>query len=165
MAQAGRRGNPEPVSDLAARLIDPILRKRAGISLSLIQSWDEIAGPGLAVLSRPEKINWPRRMSETDPFEPATLVVACEAMGALRIQHQTGELMARVNAFLGFSAVGRIRIVQKPVQAEPKKRRPVLRALSADEATALSKTVGGIERDDLRASLERLGRSVLASKT
>ena len=165
MAQAGRRGNPEPVSDLAARLIDPILRKRAGISLSLIQSWDEIAGQGLAALSRPEKINWPRRMSETDPFEPATLVIACEAMGALRVQHQTGELMARVNAFLGFAAIGRIRIVQKPVHRDMPKKRPVLRNLSADETNALAKTVGGIERDDLRASLERLGRSVLASKT
>ncbi|TGQ25262.1 DciA family protein, partial [Mesorhizobium sp. M4B.F.Ca.ET.214.01.1.1] len=104
-------GNPVPVSDLATEILDPVLRKRAGISIGLVQSWEEIAGPRLAIHSRPEKIQWPRRLHEDDPFEPAVLVIACEGMAALHLQHETGEIINRVNAFLGFTAIGRIRIV------------------------------------------------------
>ncbi len=63
---------PTPVSDLASAIIDPVLRKRTGVSVGLVQSWDEIVGPRLAAHSRPEKIVWPRRPHEDDPFEPAT---------------------------------------------------------------------------------------------
>ncbi|RUV46494.1 DUF721 domain-containing protein, partial [Mesorhizobium sp. M5C.F.Ca.IN.020.29.1.1] len=38
---AGKRpfGNPVPVSDLATQILDPVLRKRAGMSIGLVQSW------------------------------------------------------------------------------------------------------------------------------
>jgi len=134
--------NPVPVSDLASRILDPMLRRRAGISIGLVQSWDEIAGPRLARLSRPERIQWPRRLDEDDPFQPAVLVIACE----------------------GFNAVGRIRIVQKPVTAEKPRPRPVLRELSQAERKKLSGTVGPIEDEGLRAALERLGARVLGGK-
>ena len=79
MTGKNRYGNPVPVSDLATGILEPVLRKRAGISIGLVQSWEEIVGPRLAGTSRPEKIQWPRRMREDDPFEPAVLVVACTA--------------------------------------------------------------------------------------
>lgn len=157
-------GNPVPVSDLAARILNPVLRKRTGISIGLIQSWDEIAGGRLAGRTRPEKLQWPRRMSEDDPFQPATLIVACEGAAALQLQHEAGEVIGRVNAFLGFTAVARIRIVQKPVAPEQRKPRPRLRSLSADEKSGLAKRVEPIEDDGLRVALERLGASVLGSR-
>jgi hypothetical protein len=163
---AGKRpfGNPVPVSDLASRILDPMLRKRAGISIGLVQSWDEIAGPRLAKHSRPEKIQWPRRLHEDDPFQPATLVIACEGMAALHLQHETGEIIARVNSFLGFNAIGRVKIVQKPLIGEKSKRKPSFRQLSAPEQTKLAGTVKMIEDDGLRASLERLGATILGER-
>ncbi|MGB3540464.1 MAG: DUF721 domain-containing protein [Mesorhizobium sp.] len=163
---AGKRpfGNPVPVSDLASRILDPMLRKRAGISIGLVQSWDEIAGPRLSKHSRPEKIQWPRRLHEDDPFQPATLVIACEGMAALHLQHETGEIIARVNSFLGFNAIARVRIVQKPLIGEKAKRKPSFRQLSGPEQEKLSGTVGMIEDDGLRASLERLGATILGER-
>jgi len=163
---AGRTpyGNPVPVSDLATQILDPVLRKRAGISIGLVQSWEEIAGPRLAGHSRPEKIQWPRRMHEDDPFEPATLVIACEGMAALHLQHETGEIINRVNAFLGFNAIGRIRIVQKPVLSEKVRPKPAPRPLTSVEKAKLSDTVGKIEDEGLRASLERLGATILGER-
>lgn len=157
-------GNPVAVSDLAAQILDPVLRKRAGISIGLIQSWEEIVGARLASRTRPEKLNWPRRMSEDDPFQPATLVIACEGAAALQLQHEAGEVVARVNAFLGFTAVGRIRIVQKPVAPEQRAPKPRMRALTQGEKDGLSGRVHAIEDDGLRASLERLGASVIGSR-
>lgn len=163
---AGKKpfGNPVPVSDLAARILDPVLRKRAGISTALVQSWEEIAGSRLASRSRPEKIQWPRRMHEDDPFEPAVLFIACEGMAALHLQHETGEIIGRVNAFLGFNAIGRIRIVQKPLTNGKTRPKPAVRQLSGDERKKLSGTVGWIEDDGLRASLERLGATILGER-
>lgn len=140
-----------------------MLRKRTGMSVALVQSWEEIAGPRLAATSRPEKIQWSRQGGENDPHEPAVLVVACEGLAALHLQHETTEVIARVNAFLGFAAVGRIRIVQKPVR-KPLPDRPRLRALTGEEKQQIGRTVAGIEDDELRASLERLGASVKASR-
>lgn len=158
-----RDGNAVPVSDLAVDILDPVLRRRAGMTIGLVQSWEEIAGERLAASTRPEKIAWPRRMSEDDPFEPATLVIACEGFAAVHLQHETGEIIARVNAFLGFAAIGRIRIVQKPV-APPQKRRPRPRALDKAETQKLDRMVDGIEDDGLREALARLGRSVVAHR-
>jgi hypothetical protein len=163
---AGKRPfrNPVPVSDLATDILDPVLRKRAGISLGLVQSWEEIVGPRLAAQSRPEKIQWPRRLHEDDPFEPAVLVIACDGVTALHIQHQSGEIVGRANAFLGFNAIGRVRIVQKPVSAAKPSKKPVLRPLTGAETAKIHKTVEKIEDDGLRASLERLGAAVLGEK-
>lgn len=156
--------NARPVGDFAAAILDPVLRRKTGVSTALVQSWEEIAGPRLAQASRPEKILWPRRAGEEDPFEPATLVIACEGASALQLQHQTGEIISRVNAFLGFAAVGRIRILQKPVADTGKARRPRPRELSRDETASVTQSVAGIEDDALRASLEKLGRAVKSSK-
>jgi hypothetical protein len=163
---AGRKGTsfPRPVSDLVTEILDPVLAKRAGISVGLIQSWEEIAGPRLAALTRPEKILWPRRRDDDDPFEAATLVIACGGGAALHVQHQTGEILSRINAFLGFNAIGRIKLVQKPVGIEPPKPRPKPRDLDRGEQAWLAGKVGGIEDDGLRAALERLGKSVIGSK-
>jgi hypothetical protein len=152
-----------PVGDLATSILDPVMRKRAGMSTALLQCWDEIAGERLATNTRPERIAWPRRAHEDDPFEPATLIIACEGAAALRLQHQTAEIISRANAFLGFAAIGRIKIVQKKVTLATSREKPSLRALTDTERARVASSVGPITDDALRASLERLGRSVLAS--
>jgi hypothetical protein len=157
-------GNPVPVSDVATGILDPMLRKRAGISIGLVQSWEEIVGQRLAATSRPEKIQWPRRLNEDDPFEPAVLVVACEGPAALHLQHQTGEIIGRVNAFLGFNAIGRIRILQKPLTRQHGEPRPTPRALSVPEQARLAHVVAPVEDEGLRASLERLGATILGQR-
>ncbi len=164
MSSRPTKRGAEPVFDLVAAIIDPVLRKRAGVSVGLIQSWEEIAGERLAASSRPEKIVWPRRLSDDDPFEPATLVVACEGFAAMAMQHQTGEVIARINAFLGFAAIGRIRIVQKPVRLPEKPKPRALRPLTSPEEKSLHDQLEGIESDALRRALERLGRGVLGEK-
>lgn len=155
-----RYGNAAPVGDLAAGILDPVLRKRAGITIGLVQSWEEIVGSRMAETTRPQKIVWPRRAHEDEPFEPGTLVIACEGLAALHLQHESGEVISRVNSFLGFAAIGRLKIVQKPVAAAPKQR-PALRDLSREETTRLDGLVRDIEDEGLRQSLTRLGRSVL----
>jgi hypothetical protein len=110
------------------------------------------------------KIQWPRN-GEDGPFEPAVLVVACEGIAALHIQHETGEIIARANAFLGFGAIGRVRIVQKPVNVDHAPPKPRPRKLTDPERLRLAKLVEGVADDGLRQSLEKLGAAVIGTNS
>ena len=83
---------------------------------------------------------------------------------ALRLQHEATEVIARVNAFLGFAAIGRLRIEQKPVRDPSRPTRPVPRTLSEGEAARLAAAVGGIGDEALREALRRLGASMLGER-
>jgi hypothetical protein len=164
MASKGSPRNAVPVSDLAGGILDPLLRKRAGMSVELVQSWTEIVGEHLSTHTRPERIAWPRRLGEDDPFRPATLVIACDGTAALKLQHEAGEVIARINAFLGFAAIGRIRIVQKPIDGAHDRPIRRQRALTKPEEEHLARLTAQIEDEGLRAALARLGASVLAAR-
>ncbi|MBX3529207.1 MAG: DUF721 domain-containing protein [Rhizobiaceae bacterium] len=160
---AGPKSFPQPVADLATEILDPLLRRRAGMSVALVQSWDEIAGPRLSGITRPERVVWPRRHGEDDLHEPATLVIACSGAAALRVQHETGEIVGRVNAFLGYGAIGRVKIVQKPVEpGKPALREP--RRLTPAETERIANVTAGVEDDGLKEALARLGAGI-ARKT
>ena len=165
MAGKSGSGNPVPVSDLATQILDPVLRKRAGISIGLVQSWEEIAGPRLAAHSRPEKIQWPRRMHEDDPFEPATLVDRLRGLGRAapaardRRDHRPGQCLPRLRrgrphqdrAEAGDAGV-------EPAKADG--RAPCRR----DEKARLAGTVGEIEDEGLRAVARAAGRDRFSAR-
>lgn len=161
---AAKRKGVRQISEIANGMLDPILSRRAGISTLLIGSWDEIAGEQFSDCTRPEQIKWPRRqpVSGEGGFAPGVLTIACEGARALFLMHAEGELIQRINAFFGYPAVDRLRIVQKPVSAGP--HRPRQRSLSPDAAERLAEMLREVEDPRLKASLERLGRGVLAGR-
>ena len=129
---------------------------------ALVAAWPELAGASFADCTLPLKAVWPRRINEDDPFRPATLTVACDGAAALRLQHQSGELVARLNAFLGFAAIERIRIVQKPVNTRKTTTRKSVPA--AEDRRAAQRLTERVEDDALRASLEALGANLIAER-
>ena len=110
-----RRTWARQVGELTAALVEPVLARKAGMSLGLLSAWPEIVGPRLAGATRPERLQWPPQRYEDEPFRPATLIVACEGAFVLRLQHESGELVQRLNAYFGYHAVGSLRIVQRAV--------------------------------------------------
>ncbi|MCB8837418.1 DciA family protein [Aurantimonas sp. VKM B-3413] len=157
-----RRRGVRPLADVVSELMDPILRRKAGMTTGLVAAWADIAGPRLSDATRPEKLVWPPQRGEAvDHFEPATLVLACEAAAALRVQHQSSELIARVNAFFGYPAVARIKLVQKPVTTHRPDKRPPLRELTADDHRRVEAMVARIEDPGLRAALTAFAEASL----
>ncbi|MCM2451106.1 DUF721 domain-containing protein [Agrobacterium vitis] len=169
------------ISELANGIIDPVIARRAGISTALLSSWDEIAGADFADCTRPEKIVWPRRdyagqdsgqksspkssapAGQSGGYKAGVLTIACEGARALFLNHAQGELIARINGFFGYPAIGQIRIVQKPVSNTATHRRGPGQ-LDAVQAKKLSEMTEGIESDKLKKAVERLGRAVLSQK-
>ncbi len=155
-----RRG-PRPLGDLIASLVDPIVAKKAGMNAALIQSWPEIAGVRLQEGCRPEKLVWAARHDEDGPTQPATLVVACEGAFVLRLQHETHEVLARVNAFFGYPAVAKLRIVQKPILRLRVDRKLPRMPLDAAKRRDIAEATARIESPRLRSALERYGETVM----
>jgi hypothetical protein len=165
VANEKRRYGAVPVSDLAAGIVDPALRRKTGISVELVNGWDEIVGEKLAGSTRPEKINWPARGANPDDFRPGTLVLACDQSAALHIQHSTAGIVSRVNAFFGYAAIDRVKIIQKPVRLleRPKMKKRVI--LSESDRRRIASVTSSIEDEGLRKALERLGESIVGERS
>lgn len=81
------------------------------------------------------------------------------------MQHQSEDILARVNLFLGPGTVDRLRIAQGPVKppsdiAAAPKRRPAAQPLAAHDEADLKASIAAAP-DALKGPLERLGRAVL----
>jgi len=163
---APRQRQARSLADLANRLVDPLLARKAGINTMLLSAWGEIVGERFAESSRPERIRWARDAGESEGgagFSPGQLTVACEGASAVFLMHEERELVSRVNAFFGFPAVNRIRFVQKPVRQPSKK--PAVPQLDRLQKRKLETMLGDVEDPALRAALERLGTGVFSRKS
>ena len=151
------------MADYVSQLLNPVIERRAGMTMDLIAAWDEIAGDDYAQHCRPEKLNWPRQIDDDDPFQPATLVIACEASHALFLQHDSAGLIKRVNTYFGFAAVERIKLLQKPITAVAGKGKKRFKPMRPKKAKELQSLLADVEDEKLRQSLEKLGRDVFSN--
>ena len=152
----------QPLAEISGAVIDPILKRKAGMTTGLVAAWAGIVGERLAETTRPEKLQWPKDRSNGDAFEPATLVIAAEPRAALRLQHQTTEILSRVNAFFGFYAVAKVRFMQKPVALPKRDLRPKTRPLADRERSQITAMVERIEDPKLKAALAAFAEATLS---
>jgi hypothetical protein len=147
----------KPLSVLLSDVFSDAYAKQGFAARELVTRWAEIAGSEIAAHSQPLKMQWPRPV-EGQPQEPATLVLRVEGPMALEIQHSSDVILARVNRFFGWSAVGRLALRQAPLarpNAPPASRAPDARAVAE-----VAETLSAVEDEQLRAALARLGASI-----
>jgi hypothetical protein len=145
-------GQPDPVG------IGP--RRRSGRGASALEPrWREIVGERLARVTRPQKLTKGRGGAG------GTLELRVAGPAALLVQHQSEDILQRVNLFLGAGSVEKLRIAQGPVKpltdaaaARPRKATPA--PLPAAAEAELRAAIGEAP-DALKGPLERLGRAVL----
>lgn len=121
--------------------------------------WREIVGDRLARVTRPQKLSKGRGGAG------GTLELRVAGPAALLVQHQSEDIIQRVNLFLGAGAVEKLRIAQGPVRPlsdlpVPPARRAADRPLPAHQEAELKASVAGAV-DPVKGPLERLGRAVL----
>lgn len=155
----------QPVSDLVSKLLDPVIERRAGMTMDLLASWEDIVGPDHARRSRPEKLHWPRRATDEDSFEPATLVLACESGHAMFLQHDSDNVLAQVNDYFGFSAVRRLKLVQKPVRVVARPQTGTTAADMQGKEERLKELIRDVDDPGLKLALEKLGRGVFSKRS
>lgn len=155
-----RRAAPSAARSLAPviKALDEKFGRGAG---GLEPRWREIVGERLARVTQPQKLIKGRGGAG------GTLELRVAGAAALLVQHQSAEILARVNLFLGAGAVERLRISQGPIKptAAPAARAPrrVQPPLDADAEAKLEASLAAAP-ESLRATLARLGRAVLAGR-
>jgi hypothetical protein len=118
---------------------------------SLVLRWSEIAGPDIARIARPLKFN----------EASGVLTLLAEPGAALFLGHDARALADRINAYLGRSAVARIKFVQGMLSAAPAPVRPPKPGAAADAQDPVHKYRGP---EGLKNALQSLARWRKASQ-
>src|ERR1700744_3363049 len=147
----------QPLSVLLSDVFSDAYAKQGFAARELVTRWSEIAGAEIAAHSEPIKMQWPRPV-EGQPQEPATLVLKVEGPMALEIQHSSDVILARVNRFFGWSAVGRLALRQGPLSRGKASAAPP--PPDPQSVERIAKTLSEIEDEQLRAALARLGAAI-----
>lgn len=153
------------LADLVGKAMTPVCRKRGFASVDIIAAWADIVGDRYGGRVQPDRLIWPRQPELSDPeapSQPATLVVHTDGATAMMLSHDSAQLIERINMFYGWAAVGRIKILQRPVLAKRPQPRKALRALTVTEEEKLEKSLEGLENGRLREALKKLGAQVIA---
>lgn len=153
---------PPPVAGRALTSLLKTLDERFGKGPEGLKArWREIVGETLAARTEPVKLSKGKA--------GATLELKVDGPAAALIQHQSADILARVNLFLGKDQVERLRIVQgvvrrpaveaqaKAAQARRRRAQPLDAAVEAELEQGLAR-----EGDEgLKKALLRLGREVM----
>jgi len=179
-APAGSRRGRRAGFRRAAALVEARVRtagEARGFAVArLLTHWAEIAGAETAARARPVKVSYGR-----EGFG-ATLTLLCPGPLAPLVEMEAPRIRERVNACYGYGAISRIRITQTAPEGFAEARAafepapdaapggaartgaagPGRSAKETARAGAAAELAGGVADPDLRAALERLGRSVLS---
>jgi len=147
----------KPLSVMLSDVFSDVYAKQGFAARDLVTRWAQIAGADIAAHCEPLKMQWPRPV-EGQPPEPATLVLRVEGPVALEIQHSSDVILARVNRFFGWSAVGRLALRQAPLSRRGRPKAPP--APDAKAVAEVAKTLTGVEDEELRTALARLGAAI-----
>lgn len=152
----GRPTPPKPLADLVTACVAGAFARQGFTSCEIVTHWEDIVGADIAAVAEPIRMQW-IRSRDPDASPPATLVLRVEGPAALEIQHQSGVIVERVNAYLGWRAVDALSLRQAPLTRRGKPPRPLIDEAAA---TAIAGAMTGIAGDGLRRALGRLGAAV-----
>jgi len=135
-------------------VLDPAARRRGFAAAALLSDWSLVVGAALASRCQPVMLE----------AHGGVLHLYANGAAALEIQHAAPQLVERVNTYLGFRAVRRLRLVQSPLPPQPRPaEEPPLRLLAPDEVASLDQNVIAVPDPELRAALLSLGQILLAT--
>lgn len=161
-----RRKFAQTLGALAPEVTRPVFEKFGFQRAALMTDWADIIGAPLCHFTAPEEIRWQGAKGSDEALEmgcppPATLVIRVEGPAALEVQHQTRQIMERINGYFGYKVVGDIRLLQAPLPA--KKEVPEIKRYDLDKAIVGEPRLDvGDER--LSNALQRMWRGIEAKK-
>lgn len=150
------------IGGLAQKLTSGIAREggKAGRGASLMRlkaDWPAVVGPELARTTRPDAI-----LAGRGARAGKALRLKVSGAAALEVQHRSGQIVERVNAYFGHRMIDDVRLVQGVIAAP----RPAPRVPRPDPAVeqAMAQRAANVKDPDLRAALARLGARIATDR-
>jgi protein-disulfide isomerase len=150
------------IGGLAQRLTSGIAAHRAKggrvASIARLRAeWTAVVGPDLARISRPEAL-----LSGRGARAGKALRLRVPGAAALEVQHMSGQLVERVNAYFGHKMIDDIRLVQGAIAALPAPK--PIPAPDPAIVTKMAERAASVKDPELRAALTRLGARVASRR-
>lgn len=156
-----RRGFERAVSLLARDLRGPA-EKRGFAETRLLTHWAEIVGPEIAAMAVPVRIRYGRGFG-------GTLVLLTTGARAPVLEMSRGEIVTRVNACYGYSAINDVAVTQTAptgfAEGQVAFAPPAPAARPAPDPARLADATQGLERigdTALREALHRLAANIVS---
>ena len=145
------------IGGLAQKLTSGMAKGRSTSLVRLKADWPAVVGPELARTTRPDAL-----LAGRGARAGKALRLKVSGAAALEVQHRSGQIVERVNAYFGHKMIDDVRIVQGVIAAPPPASRvvrpdPVLQKAVADRAA-------GVQDPELRAALTRLGARIATGR-
>lgn len=142
-----RRGWSAPVARDSGAVGATAFARKGFRDPTLVLRWAEIVGAEVARLAVPVKLS--------EGPSGGTLTLRAEPGASLFLQHETRELCARINTYLGRQAVSRLRFVQGPLARAPVPAPARLRPGTVTSTDPAARFAG---REGLREAIWALAR-------
>jgi len=147
--------------DAASSVLQDLFSSRGFGTHQIVSNWQAIVGDELAEMTAPEKLSWtnpPPGSHGGENGQTAILHLRVEGPVALEIQHMAGQIIERINNYLGAPLVQSLRILQAPLTRMPSPIRARAAHLPAKQERASDEDS---EQDDpLEAALARLEAAI-----
>jgi hypothetical protein len=155
-----RGGGPKALADSLRKVTGQALGQRSHAERSLILDWPSVAGGDVARMCTPQGLSFRHRDRRLD----GTLTLRVASGQATRLQHLEPQLIERINGYLGYRAVARLRLLHGGTPAAGGPQAPTTepdagaaQSPGVDNAAPSGETISD---PALRAALIRLGRAV-----
>ena len=155
--------SPRSLSATLPKITKAVLDKGGRDYATLIAEWPAIVGAQLAASSQPEKLV--RRRDHDERSTGGVLTIRVSGGGALEIQHREPQIIERINSYLGYRGVARLKLVQGVLTRRGPAAPQPERVLSAPESQAIDSATARVADPDLKARLARFGRTLAAGPT
>ena len=152
-----------------SKAINPLLRQLLGnngmLFMELLNSWENIVGKDVSAYSLPRNISFRKNERTNGCLE----IIVLAGAFAMEIGQKQQNIIEKINSFFGYPAIGRLKINQtgnpenfllskKPFEKVKK------RVVSAEEESYITELTRDINNEELRQSLENIGRAVFSER-
>ena len=151
--------SPRSLSATLPKITKAILDKGGRDYATLIAEWPAIVGAQLAGSSLPEKLV--RRRQDDERSTGGVLTIRVSGGAALEIQHREPQIIERINSYLGYRGIVRLKLVQGVLPSRTPGPQPE-RVLSHAQSQAIDSAAAHVSDPDLKARLARFGRALAA---
>ncbi len=151
------KSGPRSVAGLVGKITKPAFARRGFGEGALLTEWESIVGSHLAKHTCPERVARDRNAEAGGGV--LHLRVDSGAL-AMEIQHLETQIVERINAYYGYKAVDRLKMIQGPLPKRAEKEETQLPPLDTQEEKALQDRLSSVGDDDLKEALDRLGQAV-----
>lgn len=152
-----------PVSEATSRITGKSFSRKYIALGRIVNSWNEIVGPDLALKAQPARLRYAKRLDKGAP--EAVLDIATTTADATLLHYQKDLILERINRIFGEGWITGIRFVSMagndPRISDKVSGKKAKKPLTEQEKTYLSGILEGVGDTEIKSRLGSLGESIL----